>query len=65
MRTCLLFFFNVISTARQLAMFRGERMGYEHLCVVIEEAKKFKDYLSELREGLLPDEVMKAEGARL
>jgi hypothetical protein len=37
-------------------------MGYEHLRVVIEEAKEFKDYLSELREGLLPDEVMKAEG---
>jgi hypothetical protein len=51
--------------ARQLAMFRGERMGYEHLRVVIEEAKKFKDYSSELREGLSPEEVMKAEGARL
>ena len=40
-------------------------MGYEHLRVVIEEAKKFKDYSSELREGLSPEEVMKAEGAWL
>jgi hypothetical protein len=40
-------------------------MGYEHLRGVIEESKKFKDYLSELREGFSPEEVMMDEGARL
>jgi hypothetical protein len=55
---------NAISTARQLAMFRKEKMGYEHLRVVIEEAKKFDDYLMELREGFSQDEISKIEGAR-
>lgn len=56
---------NAISSARQLAMFRKEKMAYEHLRVVIEEAKKFEDYLLELREGFSQDEISKIEGSRL
>ena len=56
---------NAISTARQLAMFRKEQMGYEHLEVVIAEAKKFEDYLLELNEGFSPDDISKIEKTRL
>ncbi|KAF4481389.1 ATPase family AAA domain-containing protein 3 [Colletotrichum fructicola Nara gc5] len=38
---------NAISTARQLAVFRGEALGYEHIARVIGEARKFDDYLKE------------------
>jgi hypothetical protein len=55
---------NAISTARQLAMFRKEQMSYGHLNMVIEEAKKFEDYLSRLKHGFSSDDVMQAEGAR-
>jgi hypothetical protein len=56
---------NAISTARQLAMFRKEKMGYEHLKVVIAEAKKFEDYLLELNDGFSPDDISKIEKTRL
>ncbi|KAF4989035.1 hypothetical protein FGRMN_9407 [Fusarium graminum] len=39
---------NVISTARQLARYLKEPLGYKHLTAVISEAKKFDDYLLEL-----------------
>jgi hypothetical protein len=54
---------NAISTARQLAMFRKQRMNYEHLRVVIEEASKFEAYLLQLREGLSPADISKIEGS--
>ena len=37
-------------------------MGYEYLYIVIEESKKFKDYLSKIREGFSLEEIIKAEG---
>lgn len=55
---------NAVSTARQLAMFRKEPMGYEHLRVVIEEAKKFDAYLLELNKGFTSDQIMKDGGER-
>ena len=58
-------FENAISTARQLAMFRKEKMGYEHLKVVIAEAKKFENYLLELNDGFSPDDISKIEKTRL
>jgi hypothetical protein len=42
---------NVVSTARQLAMFRKVPMGYEHLKTVIGEAEKFDMYLLDLARG--------------
>lgn len=45
-------------------MFRKEPMGFEHLRVVIDEAKKFAGYLEELRDGLTPDDIMKHEMTR-
>ncbi len=56
---------NAISTARQLAMFRKERMGYEHIQIVIEEAKKFNKYLKDLNQGYTTDQIMKDAGERM
>lgn len=50
---------NAISTARQLAMFRREPMGYEHIRLVIEESKKFNTYLEDLNNGFSSDQIMK------
>lgn len=55
---------NAVSTARQLAMFREEPMGYEHIRVVIEEAKKFNAYLEDLNKGFSSDQIMKDFGER-
>ena len=46
-------------------MFRKQQMGYEHLQVVIEEAKKFDKYLLELNQGVTRDQIMEASGERL
>lgn len=40
-------------------------MGYEHLRIVIEEAKKFDSYLLELNKGFTRDEIMEDGGVRL
>ena len=56
---------NAVSTARQLAMFRKEPMGYKHIQIVIEEAKKFDKYLKDLNQGFTTDQIMKDAGERL
>lgn len=48
---------NAVSTARQLAMFNGEPVGYKHLQTVISEMKKFDEYATDLQGGLTDDEV--------
>ncbi|KAH7333350.1 ATPase [Rhexocercosporidium sp. MPI-PUGE-AT-0058] len=55
---------NAVSTARQLAMFKGVPMGYEHLESVIEEAKKFNKYLLELQKGMTSDQKKNRQGER-
>ncbi|CZR51366.1 related to TOB3 (member of AAA-ATPase family) [Phialocephala subalpina] len=50
---------NAVSTARQLAMFRKERMGYAHLRIAIDEKKKFEEYAVDLNGGFTDDEVAK------
>ena len=47
---------NAISTARQLAAFREQPLGYEHLAAVIDEAVAFDDYLVEVQNGLTAEE---------
>lgn len=48
---------NAISTARQLAMFEQEAMGYQHLETVVSEMEKFDEYATELKGGLTDDVV--------
>lgn len=55
---------NAISTARQLAMFRKERMNFGHLDRVISEANKFQEYTKELNQGFTADEISRHRGER-
>lgn len=55
---------NAISTARQLAKYRDEPLGYNHLQSVIAEAEKFDRYLTELHEGFTADERQNDKGER-
>ncbi|KAF4922405.1 ATPase family AAA domain-containing protein 3, partial [Colletotrichum viniferum] len=55
---------NVISTARQLAVYRKMRLGYEHIACVIGEASKFDEYLKELRQGYTADDIRRGRGER-
>ncbi|KAI1324721.1 hypothetical protein F5Y16DRAFT_411850 [Xylariaceae sp. FL0255] len=55
---------NAISTARQLAMYKGELMKYEHLERVIKETNKFEEYITELNRGFSSDELQKDRGER-
>lgn len=54
---------NAISTARQLCSYKGEPLKYEHLRHVIEETKKFEEYLTSLH-GFSADEIQHDLGAR-
>lgn len=54
---------NVISTARQLAMYRGQPLGYSHLESVIVEAEKFDRYLTKLH-GFSADEIQQDKRER-
>ncbi|KAF2852498.1 P-loop containing nucleoside triphosphate hydrolase protein [Plenodomus tracheiphilus IPT5] len=55
---------NAITTARQLAKFKGERMVYKHLKHVITVSSKFDTYLVSVREGLTDKQVARGEGVR-
>jgi hypothetical protein len=45
-------------------MFRREPMGYKHLMRVINEAKKFQEYVTDLNEGFSADELSRESGTR-
>jgi len=55
---------NVITTARQLATFRKERMKYQHLKHVITVSSKFDKYLKKVQEGYSDDQIARDEGIR-
>lgn len=54
---------NAVSTARQLAMFRGEPMGLVHLETAIGELEKFDSYLKDVK-GVSEDTIQRDRGAR-
>lgn len=54
---------NAVSTARQLAMFRGESMRSDHLKSAIEELEKFGVYLKEVK-GLTEDFIQRERRVR-
>ncbi|KAK1589663.1 P-loop containing nucleoside triphosphate hydrolase protein [Colletotrichum navitas] len=53
---------NVTSTARQLAVYRGQPLGYERIKFVIGEANKFDEHLKELSRGFSADDKLCREG---
>lgn len=55
---------NAISTARQLARYRKQALGYTHIQAVIAEAEKFDQYLQNLHEGFSADERQNDKGER-
>ncbi|CZR49362.1 uncharacterized protein FPRO_08897 [Fusarium proliferatum ET1] len=55
---------NAVSTARQLARYQKEPLSYKHLTVVINEAKKFDEYLLELNRTYTADEIQRGKGER-
>ncbi|KAF4843689.1 ATPase family AAA domain-containing protein 3 [Colletotrichum siamense] len=55
---------NVISTARQLAVYRKMRLGYEHIACVIGEASKFDEYMKELSQGYTADDIRRGRRER-
>ncbi|KAF5700153.1 AAA family ATPase [Fusarium mundagurra] len=55
---------NVITTARQLAKFKGERMMYRHLEHVVRISRKFDKYLEKVRDSYTDDQVAREEGIR-
>ncbi|KAK2777244.1 AAA family ATPase [Colletotrichum kahawae] len=55
---------NSITTARQLAQFKGKKMTYSHLKHAIKVSGKFDEYLANLRNGLGDEEIAKEEGMR-
>lgn len=50
---------NAISTARQLALFRREPLGYEHIKRVINEADKFEKYINDVHQGFSTDQIQR------
>lgn len=55
---------NAITTARQLAKFRNEKMRYRHLRHVIKVSSKFDKYLLDVHEGVPDDEIARGDGVR-
>ena len=55
---------NCVTTARQLASFRKQKLGWQHLEQVIRTASEFNRYLNEVHEGLTEDEIARGENLR-
>lgn len=55
---------NAITTARQLAIFKGAKMNYGHLKHVIDVGGKFDRYLFELNEDVDDNEIAHNNGVR-
>lgn len=45
-------------------MYKCEPMGHEHLNRVINETRKFGEYIKELKRGFSADEIQKDKGTR-
>ncbi|KAF2868400.1 P-loop containing nucleoside triphosphate hydrolase protein [Massariosphaeria phaeospora] len=55
---------NVITTARQYAEWKGEKMNYAYLKIVMEVASKFDAYSTRLKGGFTDDQLAQDEGVR-
>ncbi|KAI0147807.1 hypothetical protein GGR57DRAFT_245112 [Xylariaceae sp. FL1272] len=55
---------NALTTARQYAKWKGERLNYAKLKDVIEVAGRFDKYLVKLHKGLTHDQLAQDEGLR-
>ncbi|KAJ4985860.1 AAA family ATPase [Stagonosporopsis vannaccii] len=55
---------NAITTARQLAKFKKEKMKFRHLQHVIQVSSKFDRYLQDVHEGVSDDMIARDGGVR-
>lgn len=55
---------NTISTARELATYQRQPMGYEHLKTVMKEAEKFDEYLVELNGYYTEEQIQRDKQTR-
>ena len=55
---------NAITSARELAQYKGKDMSYKHLQHVIGVANKFDAYLKTVKEGLSDDTIARSGGLR-
>ncbi len=55
---------NVITTARQLATFRGQQTSFQHLKHVITVSSKFDTYLKTVQEGFSDDQIAREDRIR-
>ncbi|CAH0015851.1 unnamed protein product [Clonostachys rhizophaga] len=55
---------NALSTARQLATYREQRLDYSHLEIVMKEAEKFDEYLKEVHHGFSEDDIQRGKRER-
>jgi len=55
---------NIVTTARQLAGFRKQRLGWQHMDQVMRTSREFNKYLKEVHEGLTEDEIAREENVR-
>lgn len=55
---------NAITTARQLAQYKGKKLSYTHLKHVIGVSGKFDKYLKDVKEGFTDDQIMREGGFR-
>jgi hypothetical protein len=55
---------NAVTTARQLAVHKKEKMNFKHLNHVIKVAQKFERYILDVHEGTSDDQIMREDGIR-
>jgi hypothetical protein len=55
---------NAITTARQFAEWKGEKLNYKHLEYVIEVSGRFDKYLDKLNGGLTQNELAREDRIR-
>lgn len=55
---------NAVTTARQLAVHKKQKMDFTHLNHVIKVAQKFDRYLLQLHEGVSDEKIMREDGVR-
>jgi SpoVK/Ycf46/Vps4 family AAA+-type ATPase len=55
---------NCMTTARQLAAFRNQKLGWQHLEQAIKTAREFEGYLKEVHENMTEDEMAREDNLR-
>ena len=55
---------NALTTARQLAQFKGDVMDFRHLKRAIKASAKFDQYLKNVQRGATDDDIAKDESVR-